>query len=376
MTGNGLVGYREVVRTRGWGWWCATAASSRFPDAMAPLAFVLLGASAAGSFTVGGLASGAHMLCEAVAAPFVTKWSRPTVALLVRAVLYAVTAATATVVPAAALVALAAAAGVAGAGVQGLLRGALARMSEKSLRHQAFSLDTVILEVAWTVAPALVAGLAAVADPRLALAVMAVVNAVAAATAGRVRDKTAASMGKLPRAAGTLALGLVAGSIGGALDVATPPRLVDLHTDPNLTGLLFAGYSVASVLGGVAYGLRRWPLTPKRQASVLLIALPLALLPAAVANSVPVLAGSTVLAGLFAAPLITTRSMALQQDLPESDWDAGFGALYAVNGAGYGLASILVGGTLFLGATTAYVVPLALAMAAGAVGLITVRNRN
>jgi hypothetical protein len=343
---------------------------------MAPLALVLLGASAADSFTVGGIAAGAHALCEALAAPWLTKWSRPTVALAMRATLYATIAATASVIPDVLLVVLAAAAGTAGAGVQGMLRGALARMTEKSLRHQAFSLDTVILEVAWTVAPALVAGLAALADPRLALALMAVVNVVAVVAAARVRMKSQAGMGKLPRAAGTLLLGLIAGTVGGALDTATPPRLVELQASPNLAGALFTGYSIASVVGGLAYGLRQWPGTPKRQAAVLLAALPLALAPAAFANNVLILAVSTVLAGLFAAPLITTRSMALQRDLPESDWDAGFGALYAVNGAGYGLAGILVGGTLFLGATTAYAIPLAIAAAAGVIGVVTVRGHR
>jgi hypothetical protein len=109
MTGDtGLTGYRSVLRLPGWRWWAAVALSSRVPDTMAPLALVLLGHSGAGSFVAGGLASGAHALCEAMAAPIMGAWtdrdsgpSRLRLMLALRAVLYFVIAAVGTAAPAA-----------------------------------------------------------------------------------------------------------------------------------------------------------------------------------------------------------------------------------------------------------------------------------
>jgi hypothetical protein len=82
-------------------------------------------------------------------------------------------------------------------------------------------------------------------------------------------------------------------------------------------------------------------------------------------NSFATLAVSTVLAGFLAAPLITTRSLALQERLDQTHLGAGFAGLYAANGAGYGVAGLLVGGLLPFGARLAYVVPLAVAIAVG-----------
>ncbi|MFG2373089.1 hypothetical protein ACGFY9_16615 [Streptomyces sp. NPDC048504] len=144
-------GYRQVVRVRGWRPWGLTTLLSRVPDAMAPLALVLLGHQA-GSFTVGGLASGAHAITEAAPAPWlaalVDRWAAHRylrVALTARTALYALLAATATMMPVLALVVLAAAAGGVGAGVPGQLRALLARSVPRPLLHQAMSLDTTLL---------------------------------------------------------------------------------------------------------------------------------------------------------------------------------------------------------------------------------------
>jgi hypothetical protein len=67
------------------------------------------------------------------------------------------------------------------------------------------------------------------------------------------------------------------------------------------------GYSIASLAGGLAYGARRWPGSPQRQAELLLIADVLVMVPAALVNNVAVIAASVATAGLCAAPLITAQ---------------------------------------------------------------------
>ncbi|MGY4984068.1 MFS transporter [Streptomyces sp. 900105755] len=368
-------GYRKVVTTRGWRPWALTTLLSRIPDAMAPLALVLLGHQT-GSFAVGGLASGAHAITEAVLAPWLgtvaDRWrARRYVraALSVRAVAYALLAATATVLPAPALVVLAGVAGGIGAGVPGQLRALLARCMPRPLLRQAMSLDTTLLELAWTVAPAAVAGLVALGDARLAVAAMAVLAATAALTSARLPPAPAHSDGEraaqrssrrtiLRAAAPSLALGMVGGFAGGALDTAVPPALNAVGSPASLAGVLFTGYSITSVLGGLIYGMHRWPGRIHRQAAVFLALLCAMLLPSALVPSLPVIAASVVAAGLFAAPQITARALTLQRDLPESAWSAGFSSLYAANGAGYGLAGFLVAAMLPLGVHLAYSIPL------------------
>jgi hypothetical protein len=368
-------GYRQVMTTPGWWPWALTTLLSRVPDAMAPLALVLLGHQA-GSFAVGGLASGAHAITEAVLAPWLgslaDRWPAHRylrLALSVRAAVYALLAATATTLPAPALVALAGVAGGVGAGVPGQLRALLARSTPRPLLHQAMSLDTTLLELAWTVAPAAVAGLVALGDPRLAVATMAVLAASSALTCVRLptapdpgggdRAARRLSRGTLLRAAGpSLALGVVGGFAGGTLDTAIPPALDAAGSPASLAGVLFTGYSVTSVLGGLVYGLRSWPGRIHRQAAVFLALLCAVLLPSALVPSLPVIAVSVAAAGLFAAPQITARALTLQRDLPESAWSAGFSSLYAANGAGYGIAGFVIAAMLPLGVHIAYAVPL------------------
>ncbi|WP_019064858.1 hypothetical protein [Streptomyces prunicolor] len=162
----------------------------------------------------------------------------------------------------------------------------------------------------------------------------------------------------------SLALGVVGGFAGGVLDTAVPPALDAVGSAASLAGVLFTGYSVTSLLGGLVYGLRRWPGRIHRQAAIWLAML-CAVLPAALVPSLPVIAVIAVIAvaaGLFAAPQITARALTLQRDLPESAWSAGFSSLYAANGAGYGLAGFVVAAMLPLGAHIAFAVPLLLCL--------------
>ncbi len=390
--GKDRPGYRQVVAADGWGWWATTTFCARVPDAMAALSLVLLGHFATGSFAIGGLASGAHALAEAAAAPLlgahVERWPRHLhvrLALVARALLYAALAGTATVAPASALVLVAGLAGAVAAGVPGGLRSMIQHIVPGDALHPAMSLDTTLLELAWTIAPALAAGLTAVADPRLSLAAMALLVGVAALLARRLpqpaarvrrEDAGVAPGGRgawrlLLPAASSLAFGVVGGFAGGVLDTATPPALGAAGVAASLAGVLFTGYSVTSVIGGLLFGLRHWPGSPRRQAALMLSCLCLTLLPAALFPSLATLAGCVVGAGLFAAPQLTARSLALQSDLPRSLWSAGFSTLYAANGLGYGAAGFAVGLLLRFGVVTAFAGPLVVCLVAALGPLVT-----
>ncbi|MEE4543491.1 MFS transporter [Streptomyces sp. V4-01] len=253
-------------------------------------------------------------------------------------------------------------------------------LMNQRLLHPAMSLDTTLLELAWTVAPAGAAGLVALADARPALAVIALLAATAGLTALRLPTAPPATGDERPSSTAlgrmlwraalpSLGLGLVGGFAGGVLDTAVPPTLDSIGSAASLAGVLFTGYSIASLLGGLAYGMRRWPGRIHRQAITLLLVLLAVLLPAALIPSLPVVAVCVVAAGMFAAPQLTARSLSLQQDLPKSAWSAGFSSLYAANGVGYGLAGFAVGVLLPMGAHLAFAVPLLLCATGGCVAL-------
>lgn len=60
---------------------------------------------------------------------------------------------------------------------------------------------------------------------------------------------------------------------------------------------------------------------------------------------------------MCAAPLLTARSPAIREELADDVLAAGFSSLYAVNGAGYGVAGPAVGALLPWGAATAFAFP-------------------
>ncbi len=61
---------RALIRRPLWRRWAAASGLSRLPVAMVPLAFVLAGQYATGSFAAGALLVSVHALSEAVAAPW------------------------------------------------------------------------------------------------------------------------------------------------------------------------------------------------------------------------------------------------------------------------------------------------------------------
>jgi hypothetical protein len=386
-------GYAEVTRTAGWWTWFAVTAPTRLADAGAPLALVLLGRASTGSFGVGALMAAAYAFAEAVTAPWLGHWlagrahrasghGALALTLTTRAGMFAVLATTAAALPLAALVLVSAGAGVSASGNAGALRSLLVQITEPAGTHRALSLDTVILEAAWTLAPVSVAALASL-NARVPLWMLSLVTLVAAGFATRlVAPPPATAPGRsglrlraLRPAAGSLAIGLLGGFAGGVLDTATPARLEDIGWSASLAGLLFAGYSVASVLGGLAFGRRTWPGSPHTQGELLLVTEALLLLGAAIAPVLWLMSVAIAAAGLCAAPLLTARAEAVHSDLGPEAAAAGFSALFAVNGAGYGIAGVTVGLLLHSGAQRAFALPVGAVVVLTAIASLIRRRR-
>jgi MFS family permease len=157
--------YRRLLASAAWRRFTLTAGLQRLSVAMAPLALVLAGHGAVGSFRVGALMASAYTFADGIASPWSgrlidrVEFRRGVsvelgVAAMVLAALAGLIAGRA---PAVVLIVLSGLAGAAPAGVMGGLRAYLQRIVTGDLRERAFALDATLLELEWMFAPALVA---------------------------------------------------------------------------------------------------------------------------------------------------------------------------------------------------------------------------
>jgi MFS family permease len=186
----------------------------------------------------------------------------------------------------------------------------------EDLLGTALALEGVLIEVIFTVGPLLVAAVAAVWDPGVAL-----VLSPALLLAGwllfllqpLVRDwevsEHAASHGLLGalRSPGIRTLMLVTLPMGfcfGAMEVTLPAFSEDQGSRV-LAGVLVAVWSLGSAAGGIWYGARAWSDDPARRYARLAALLPLGYVPLAAAPSIAVMVPLALLAGVCIAPTLT-----------------------------------------------------------------------
>lgn len=174
--------YRRLLTSAAWRRLTLTSGLQRLPVAMAPLALVLAGHGAVGSFRAGALMASAYTLADGIVSPWsgrlmdrVELRRGMSVELGAAAVILAALAGLiAARAPALVLIVLSGLAGGAPAGVMGGLRAYLQRIVPDDLRERAFALDATLLELEWMFAPAVVALTGFLGAPVLAVALMAV----------------------------------------------------------------------------------------------------------------------------------------------------------------------------------------------------------
>lgn len=355
--------------------------SARLPVAMAPLALVLAGHEATGSYVFGGLLVAAHTLGEATAAPvtgaLVDRWSaRRTIApcLAAEAVLFLVLALLlATGGQHGLVLAVAALAGAVPAGAPGGLRSTLTQVVGTAALRRALSLDTVINQSCWALAPILVSVCASLTISTVAVAVIAVFPTIGAVAALGLPG-TAVHLGRARRTGlwaltvavyRTLLLTAVLRLMLGAMTVLAPP-LFESALGVAIAGVALGAYAFGTAVGGVLYGARRsWPGTYEQQADACLLLL------GAVVACAPLLQHGVLMvllylvAGLIEGPVVLARSLHLEDTLPADRRAMGFSLQYAAIGWGFAAGGFLL---TQAGVTTAPQV--ALASVGGGVAVI------
>jgi MFS family permease len=338
---------------------------ARLPFGMFALALVLYLVEERGSFAVAGLVDGAFGIGAAVGSPIqsrlVDRLGQRRVLLPIAAVdaasialLVALTEAGA---PTAALMACGLVGGFAipnvGAALRALWPGLLRRSDD--LLPAAFALDSVAIEVLFTLGPLLAAATIALVSPVAAIALSAActLTGVALFVAQRPSrdwrpDERAGSHGALGalRSGGVRTLMLATLPIGfcfGAVEISLP-AFAQQFGAPEWAGVLLSIWAAASAVGGLTYGARSWRLPLGTVYLRLAALLPLGFLPALAAPSVAVMALLIVPAGLLIAPLGAAGNQLVGQVAPAGavteaySWPvtamvAGFAAGTAVGGA-------------------------------------------
>lgn len=228
------------------------------------------------------------------------------------------------------------------------------RMVSESDVRSALSLESVLNMAVWALSPALVAVVALQVSPTVPFIVAATAALLAAAMLylipGVRSATTASSEAHSPGLARTLghtwSIYLTSAAAMYLLATAelTLPALLDQRGYPIVyAGPILTAFAAASIVGGVIYGLRKWPGDVRRQSLVLLLLVTALVFAVAGIPNLAVMISGLLLAGLFQAAVLIARNLSLRYALPSHLHPAGYSLLYAGSGIGYGISAAVTG---------------------------------
>lgn len=383
--------YREALRLPGALAFSSTGLVARLPVAMVGLGIVILVSERTGSYALAGVLSAAFQLPAALGAVITSRWADrvgqgrmlPVLVSLNAIFLIGFVAAVEQSAPIALQALVVAGAGLSQPAIGAMVRArwAAATTQEGTLRS-AFALESIIDEFVFTVGPLLTAVLAfqvALPLPLIVGAILGLVGGLVLAFQRRTQPApthhSAAAAGRrnVLRYPGmifvvTAALGV--GSVFGSFEVAVVAFTQEAGS-PGASGIVLALWAFGSMLGGIWFGSRTWPLTLGRQMALLPGILAVALLPAPFAGSIIALAVITTIAGGAIAPSLITSFSLTQRLVPPERLTEGLtwtnSGLAVGFSAGTALGGIIVDAR---GTDWGFAVPIAGATIAAIVGVI------
>jgi predicted MFS family arabinose efflux permease len=337
----------------------AVSILGRLPIGITGLAILLLVQASAGSFALGGLASGCYVAGLAALAPVVGRLidrygPRPTLlasAVLFPSALVCLTLAVRAGFGAAAIFALSAAAGAAFPPITVCMRTYLKRRFADDVQlAAAYSVESVLIELIFIVGPMFVALFVAFASPATA-----VLFAAASGLAGsmlflrspalldwRIEQRTRRSLlgplgqrGFLPLIAVILAYSTAFGLMEIGITAYATER-----GQPALAGVLLGLMSAGSAVGGLAYGSRTWGFPLARQFAGALGLMGVGLAVLTLRWNPWAFSAWCVVAGIIMAPALIMQAMLVAKTAPPEHSTEAFtwSTSALLSGVGIGLA--------------------------------------
>ncbi|MEU0687276.1 MFS transporter [Streptomyces uncialis] len=374
-------GFAEILRTRHAGRLLTGTLVGRLPNATAPIAIVLFIRDAGGSYSLAGALAAVYGLTNAVGQPLLGRLvdlrGQPRVQLpaaLASALAMAVFAFTGPGDLALAYTAVAAA-GLFTPPLEGGLRALWPNVLRREDQvHAAYAMDAIAQEVMFTVGPLLVTLCVSLWSPQTALLVINAVGVLGALSvvvskpsrAWRSAPREAHWLGAL-RSPGLLALLGVFLFIGAALGSITVAGVsyADGHGGDAVYGWLMAALGLGALIGGTAYGSRRWTGAPEVRLRVLTVFLTVCYVPLVL---VPGPVGMTLLcalAGVFLAPAIACAFVVVDRHAPRGTVTEAFSWLVTTFTVGASAGTAVAGPVVEWGGTRwAFTVPVLVGAAA------------
>jgi MFS family permease len=229
-----------------------------------------------------------------------------------------------------------------------------AEIAREEDRTAAYSLITLIQELAVLFGPLLLAAIVALASASAALLAVTALSGLGtfalALTLPGSSARAPRSRGRLPlRFAGVRAVLAVTALFGvslGAVELAIP-ALTDERGEPAVSGLLLALMSVGGVGGAIVYGARRWRTGTATHLVVLLGLLTVGLAPLIPSPSYVLMVVPLLIAGAAINPVVTAGALLIEDHAPSAAAEV-FGwqstALATGAAAGSAVAGLVAGG--------------------------------
>jgi MFS family permease len=358
-----LTAYRELLRPPGIKRLVASVLVGRIPIGIFSLAIVLLVRQQTGSFAQAGAASAAWAIGAGIVAPLqgrlVDRLGQPAVlvpsTLVNAAAVGGVVLAARAGAPTSVLAAFAWLGGAALPPLGACMRSIWATTfaGDAALRNTAYTFESMIGELFYIVGPAITTALIAIGTPSTAMLVaiaLSVAGTLAFASARIARDWRGEHVSG-PRAGAltapgmrTLMLAIVPTGISfGTLEVAVPAFSVDHGHRAALAGIMLSAMAVGSVLGGLWYGGRTWSGPIVRRFVALQALFAVGLLPLLLADSLPLMTGLMLVAGLALAPVAAAGYLVVDRIAPPGTVTEATTWVMTANVAGAALGAALGG---------------------------------
>ncbi|MFS8101155.1 MFS transporter [Lentzea alba] len=320
--------------------WGLVAVATRLPVAMAPMALVFFGRAGTGGYSFGAVATAVYVIGEIVGASVLGarlgrgRWQLPW-GQAAGALAFAVTP----FADGPALFALVFLAGAAPAAAPGGTRAMLTALVPESQVARALSAEAVLSQIVWAAAPALATALSLLIHPGAPMLVAAAFLLVAAVLLRWLPEPervTAPISRSLLSAWPIFLTSSASNALFAATELMLPALLEQRHIAYGWSGPMLTWFALACAAGAVIYGLRTWPGTARQHSLVLLVGMTACIGVTVFLPGLPGIAAGLLVAGLFQAGAMVSRSLSLRERLPSHTHAAAYSVMYAFAGIGYG----------------------------------------